>query len=198
MKTTGLPQWVTLPAIFLLTAVIMAGIGKITADLFRQLPSLDAYRDDLLGSITGSVSFAVLSWLRAPSVVWGVLAAAALLILGGRRSTVLYGIPLSAMVAALLLETTTAGISWSPYYKIQLKPSPTATRTENPYILVSNRSATDYRRPPITEAHLHRLLQRLGGVHATQLRIDRVLDEPTSPPTRCGSCGCSAFPPRPR
>jgi hypothetical protein len=35
----------------------------------------------------------------------------------------------------------------------------------------------DYRKPPITEAHLHRLLQQLGGVHATQLRVDRVLDE---------------------
>ncbi|MFI6007534.1 spermidine synthase [Streptomyces sp. NPDC051243] len=129
VKTTGLPQWVTLPAIFLLTAVIMAGIGKITADLFRRLPSLDAYRYDLLGSIAGSVSFAVLSWLRAPSVVWGVLAAAALLVLGGRRNTLLYGIPLTAMVAALFLETTTTGVSWSPYYKIQLKPSPSASRT---------------------------------------------------------------------
>lgn len=129
VKTTGLPQWVTLPAIFLLTAVIMAGIGKITADLFRQLPSLDAYRYDLLGSITGSVSFAVLSWLRAPSVVWGVLAAVALLIIGGRRNTLFYGVPLAAMVAALFLESTTAGISWSPYYKIELKSSPTTTRT---------------------------------------------------------------------
>ncbi|WP_244204303.1 spermidine synthase [Streptomyces africanus] len=129
VKTTGLPEWVTLPAIFLLTAVIMAGIGKITADLFRQLPSLDAYRYDLLGSITGSLSFAVLSWLRAPSVVWGVLAAVALLVLGGRRNTLRYGIPLTAMVAPLLLETTTSGISWSPYYKIELEPSPTTTRT---------------------------------------------------------------------
>ncbi|KUO02623.1 spermidine synthase [Streptomyces caeruleatus] len=129
VKTTGLPQWVTLPAIFLLTAVIMAGIGKITADLFRQLPSLDAYRYDLIGSITGSVSFAALSWLRAPSVVWGILAAVALLVLGGRRNTLLYGIPLTAMVAALFLESTAAGVSWSPYYKIELKASPTATRT---------------------------------------------------------------------
>ncbi|MGA5143084.1 spermidine synthase [Streptomyces azureus] len=129
VRTTGLPEWVTLPAIFLLTAVIMAGIGKITADLFRLLPSLDAYRYDLLGSITGSLSFAVLSWLRAPSVVWGLLAAAALLVLGGRRNTLRYGIPVAAMIAALFLETTTSGISWSPYYKIELKPSPTTTRT---------------------------------------------------------------------
>ncbi|MFC8140852.1 spermidine synthase [Streptomyces paradoxus] len=131
VKTTGLPEWVTLPVIFLLTAVIMAGIGKITADLFRRLPSLDAYRYDLLGSLTGSVSFAVLSWLRAPSVVWGVLAAVALLILGGRRNTLLYGIPLAVMVAVLFVETTTAGILWSPYYKIQLKTSPTSTRTHH-------------------------------------------------------------------
>jgi SAM-dependent methyltransferase len=120
VKTTGLPEWVTLPAVFLLTAVIMTAIGKITADFFRRLPSLDAYRYDLLGSLTGSVSFALLSWLRAPSVVWGVLAAAALLVLGGRRNTLRYGIPLTAMVAALLVETMTTGISWSPYYKIQL------------------------------------------------------------------------------
>ncbi|MFI2206652.1 spermidine synthase [Streptomyces sp. NPDC020192] len=135
VKTTGFPEWVTLPAIFLLTAVIMAAIGKIAADLFRRLPSLDAYRYDLLGSITGSVSFALLSWLRAPSVVWGVLAAAALLILGGRRSTLRYGIPLTAMVAALFVETTTAGISWSPYYKIQLMP---VTSTTGGYRISAN------------------------------------------------------------
>jgi hypothetical protein len=112
-ETTGLPEWVTLPAVFLLTAVTMAGIGQITADLFRLLPSLDADRYDLLGSITGSLSFAVLSWLRAPSIVWGVLAAAAVLVLGGRRNTLRYGIPLTAMVAALFLETT-SGISGRP------------------------------------------------------------------------------------
>lgn len=117
---TGLPAWVTLPALFLLTALIMTAIGKITADLFRQLPSLDAYRYDLLGSLAGSVSFALLSWLRAPSVVWGVLAALAMLALGGRRNTVLYTIPLAAMVAALTLESMTPGVFWSPYYKIQV------------------------------------------------------------------------------
>ncbi|MFC9299103.1 spermidine synthase [Streptomyces sp. NPDC057011] len=120
VRTTGFPEWVTLPAIFLLTAVIMTAIGKITADLFRRLRPLDAYRYDLLGSLTGSVSFALLSWLRAPSVVWGVVAAAALLVLGGRRNILRYAIPLAAMVAALFAETTTAGVSWSPYYKVQL------------------------------------------------------------------------------
>ncbi|NBM20373.1 spermidine synthase [Streptomyces sp. GC420] len=121
VKTTGLPEWVTLPAIFLLVAVVMAAIGKITADLFRQLPSLEAYRYDLLGSLTGSVAFALLSWASAPSVVWGVIAAAAMLVLGGFGNSVRYGIPLAAMVAALALESMAPGILWSPYYKLEVK-----------------------------------------------------------------------------
>ncbi|MEV0375686.1 hypothetical protein AB0I10_39085 [Streptomyces sp. NPDC050636] len=50
-------------------------------------------------------------------------------------------------------------------------------RTQNPHLLLSQQTAADYRKPPITEAHLHRLLQQLGDVHATRLRVDRVLDE---------------------
>lgn len=128
VKTTGLPQWVTLPILFGLTALIMTAIGKMTADLFRRLPSLEAYRYDLLGSLTGSVSFALLSWLRAPSVVWGAVAAVALLVLGGRRNTVRYTAPLGVMVAVLALESVAGGISWSPYYKIEVKRSTSASR----------------------------------------------------------------------
>ncbi|MER6139675.1 spermidine synthase [Streptomyces sparsogenes] len=128
VKTTGLPQWVTLPILFGLAALIMTAIGKMTADLFRQLPSLEAYRYDLLGSLCGSLSFAALSWLRAPSVVWGVLAAAALLVLGGRRNTVRYAVPLAVMVTALTLESMASGISWSPYYKIEVKRPTTGSR----------------------------------------------------------------------
>lgn len=49
-------------------------------------------------------------------------------------------------------------------------------RTRNPFLLVSTQTAADVRNPPITEVNLHRHLSRLG-VHATQLRTDRVLDE---------------------
>jgi len=129
VKTTGLPEWVTLPVLFLLTAVIMAALGKTTAGLFRRLPSLDAYRFDLLGSIGGSVAFALLSLLRAPSVAWGALAGAALLVLGGRRGLVRHAVPVAAMVAVLALESTAGGISWSPYYKIQVSRPPAGTST---------------------------------------------------------------------
>ncbi|MFK4264419.1 spermidine synthase [Streptomyces milbemycinicus] len=128
VKTTGMPQWVTLPILFGLVALIMTAIGKMTADLFRQLPSLDAYRYDLLGSLAGSLSFAALSWLRAPSVVWGAIAAVALLVLGGRHNTVRYAVPLAVVVAALTLESLASGISWSPYYKIELKRATSGSR----------------------------------------------------------------------
>lgn len=70
-----------------------------------------------------------------------------------------------------------------------------ATNPE-PHLLLSQQTTADYRKPPIAEAHLHRLLQRLGGVHATQLRVDRVLTKPTRPPTLSTSCGCSVCPAR--
>ncbi|MEV6653992.1 spermidine synthase [Streptomyces sp. NPDC051219] len=128
VRTTGLPEWVTLPALFLLVAVVMAAIGKITADLFRRLPSLEAYRYDLVGALSGSVAFAVLSWLSAPSVVWGVIAAAALLVLGGRRNLFRYTVPLAAMVTALLLESLGPGVWWSPYYKLEVTRAASGTR----------------------------------------------------------------------
>ncbi|MEV0223511.1 spermidine synthase [Streptomyces sp. NPDC050704] len=124
VKTTGLPEWVTLPVLFLLAAVVMTAIGKITADLFRQLPSLEAYQYDLLGALTGSVAFALLSWLSAPSVAWGVIAGLAMLVLGGRHNSVRYAVPLTAMVAVLAFESAAPGISWSPYYKIEVKRPP--------------------------------------------------------------------------
>lgn len=131
VKTTGLPEWVTLPVLFLLAAVVMAAIGKITADLFRQLPSLEAYRYDLLGALTGSVAFALLSWLSAPSVAWGVIAGLAMLVLGGRRNGVRYAVPLTAMVAVLAFESAAQGVSWSPYYKIEVKRPPVGSSTRD-------------------------------------------------------------------
>jgi hypothetical protein len=132
---SGLPEWVTLPCLFLLTALSMTSIGKITADLFRRLPSLDAYRFDLLGSLCGSVSFAVLSLLRAPSVAWGAIVAVAMLVLGGRRNSFRYAVPLAAIVVALARESLTPGISWSPYYKIEVIER---SATQHTYQIIAN------------------------------------------------------------
>ena len=56
LSTSGPPIWVTLPVIFLAVAAIMAGPGELVADCFSQLPRLDAYRYDLIGSLIGIVA----------------------------------------------------------------------------------------------------------------------------------------------
>ncbi len=128
VKPTGLPIWVTLPVLFGLTAVTMAGIGRIVADLFGQLPSLDAYRYDLIGSLLGTVAFTGLSFLRAPSMAWGLVAVAALLVLRGRVADVRYALPACIVVAVLTVESLGTGVSWSPYYKITTRAARSAQR----------------------------------------------------------------------
>src|SRR6478736_3929341 len=62
LSTTGPPIWVTLPIIFGSVAAIMAGPGELTAICFTQLPRLDAYRYDLLGSLAGVLAFTLCSF----------------------------------------------------------------------------------------------------------------------------------------
>ena len=118
LATSGPPVWVTLPVLFVAVAVVMAGPGELVAACFPQLERLDAYRWDLVGSLTGIAAFTVLSFLRAPSVVWGIVVAVLSVALLGPRPAVLTTAALVALVALLLLETLTPGVSWSPYYKV--------------------------------------------------------------------------------
>src|SRR5918912_1556744 len=75
LSTTGPPVWVTLPAVFLGVAVVMAGPGELDAACFPLLERLEAYRYDLLRSLGGIAGFTLLSFLRAPSVAWGAVVA---------------------------------------------------------------------------------------------------------------------------
>src|SRR4029077_10651631 len=77
-----------------------------------------SYRWDLIGSLMGIGSFTLMSFLRAPSVVWGIVVTVAFVVLIGKWQRYLAAVAGLAMVAALLVETMSPGISWSPYYKI--------------------------------------------------------------------------------
>ncbi len=118
LKTTGPPAWLMLPIVFLVVAAILAGPAEAVGRCFAQLPPLTSYRWDLVGSLCGIVGFSVLSVLQAPSYVWGTVAGLALVVLVGgwqRWLALLAGV---AVVATLVVESTTAGVSWSPYYKV--------------------------------------------------------------------------------
>jgi len=119
LHTTGPSPQVILPLVFLGVAVVMAGPGELVARCFTQLPRLDAYRLDLLGSLIGIAAFTVVSLLRAPSVVWGaVVAVLSLVLLWRPRRVALLVLSGAALVAMLTAESLTPGVSWSPYYKV--------------------------------------------------------------------------------
>ena len=118
LHTTGPPAWLILPLVFLLVAGILVGPAEVVGRCFAELAPLTAYRWDLIGSLLGILLFTALSLVWAPSVVWGVLVAVAFTVLVGGRFRALAALAGIVVVGALLLETTTPGVSWSPYYKV--------------------------------------------------------------------------------
>jgi len=117
---SGLPPWLTLPALFLGVAAVMALIGEGVARTFRRFPPLDAYRLDILGSLAGIMAFSVLSFLGAPPLAWGAVVAVALALLVDRRNHI-WQLPVLAIMLTLLgIESAVPTDSWSPYYKIRL------------------------------------------------------------------------------
>jgi SAM-dependent methyltransferase len=122
LDASGPPLWVALPVIFLAIAAIMAGPGELVAECFHQLPRLDAYRFDLIGSLIGIAAFTGLAFAGAPSAVWGLVVGGLFLVLLGppaRGIAIATGV---GLVALLYGESTLAGddlsVTWSPYYKI--------------------------------------------------------------------------------
>ncbi|MGH2736454.1 MAG: spermidine synthase, partial [Actinomycetota bacterium] len=124
-EATGLPTWVTLPVIFAASATVLATIAQGVARTFARFEPLDAYRLDVIGSIAGIVAFTFLSFLRAPPVVWGVVAALTLAAL--TRLDLLRAGALVGLVALLAWESLAPDTSWSPYYKITTEPSGVGT-----------------------------------------------------------------------
>ena len=77
----ALPQWVSLPIVFLGVAAVMTVIAERVGRLFSAFAPLDAYRLDVLGSIAGIVAFSALSFADAGPFVWILVAVAVLVFL---------------------------------------------------------------------------------------------------------------------
>jgi hypothetical protein len=118
-RTTGLPPWLMLPAIFATVALVMALIAEGVARTFAEFDALEAYRLDITGSICGIVAFSALSFLWAPPVAWGAVAALLFVVLlWGRRLWILQWVAVIGLVLMLGRESLVPGFSWSPYYKV--------------------------------------------------------------------------------
>jgi hypothetical protein len=118
LDPSGPPAWIVLPAVFVIVAALLVGPAEVVGRCFGQLKPLTSYRWDLVGSLLGIGMFVLLSFLRAPSVVWGTIAAVALVVLNWPGLKMVTAISGAGLVLVLLAESMTPGVSWSPYYKV--------------------------------------------------------------------------------
>ena len=118
LQTSGPPAWLALPIVFVGVSIVMTGPAEVVGRCFSRLAPLTAYRYDLIGSLLGIGLFTLLSFLSAPSVAWGAIVAAAFVVLVGGWMRWIAVVAGAAVTVALLLESLTAGVSWSPYYKV--------------------------------------------------------------------------------
>jgi hypothetical protein len=119
LRTSGPPIWLTLPAVFVSVAAVLAGPGEIVGACFRNLPRLTAYRLDLIGSLIGITTFTALAFLDAPPLVWFSIIAVLYALLLGRPAAATSVALLLAMIAMFAYPLGhDKGVFWSPYYKV--------------------------------------------------------------------------------
>lgn len=128
ISTVGPPPWVVLPLMFMAVAFVMAGPGELVGSCFKELPRLEAYRWDLIGSLTGIATFTAISFLRSPPIVWGVLVVVVLWALFYRAPFMMAAASI-VLLTVLVLESVASGASWSPYYKMNTEQAATAAGT---------------------------------------------------------------------
>jgi hypothetical protein len=114
----ALPQPVSLGAVFLLVAAVMAGLGQGTARLFVRFRPLQAYRYDIIGSLAGIAAFTLLSFLDQPPGTWGCIACAGLLVVIAPRIRWWQVLAVAGVATLLLLESVVPAQEWSPYNKL--------------------------------------------------------------------------------
>ena len=119
---SGLPIWVTLPAIFVVVAAVMMTVGEGVGRTFVEFEPLRAYRLDIMGSSAGIAAFSLLSFGDVPPVGWALIVGILMLLLlapGIRRFQL---ISVAVLVLTLGIESVLPLESWSPYYRITLAP----------------------------------------------------------------------------
>jgi hypothetical protein len=150
-----IPREVVLLILFTAVAGVMACIGDGVARTFGRFEPLEAYRLDLIGSVCGIAGFTALSFVGARPLIWGLIAAAVLLLTlplrprlgmqGLRRwgTLVLAVVGLLMLVGPLVPRPATATSSGRPITR-----SPTRSTTRAASAPTSTRAPTGTRSPP--------------------------------------------------
>ncbi len=141
--TRTLPPELTLALVFIGVAAVLVGPAVMVAQCFFDLPRLDAYRYDLIGSLIGTVLFAIMSFFGAPPMVWALVITAVTVALLPMRPFRKSWATIAGLLAFVVMLSigTFAGDIWSPYYKIQTLDQSGTDSKGNPYtatIVIAN------------------------------------------------------------
>jgi SAM-dependent methyltransferase len=119
-----------------LIALLFVGLGQCLGRAFDAIPNrISAYATNIAGSLAGIVAFSLVSYARAPPVVWFALALVPAL--GFFRRLV--WLQAAGLAAVLLVVARVPGLDdkvaervfWSPYYKVVYLPELRRIDTNN-------------------------------------------------------------------
>ncbi len=115
-----------LPLLFIIVAALFATLAQRMGREMAVLPPLQGYTVNIIGSLAGVITFAVISWLQLPPGVWFAVGfgTALPLILAAEPGRAAPGTPAVAAnvlllgASLVLIHVMARGALWSPYYKI--------------------------------------------------------------------------------
>ena len=116
----ALPMWLELSIVFLGVTFAMGCIAEGVARLFTRFEPLEAYRLDILGSLSGIIVFSLLAFLRTGPWTWGVLIGGGLLLLAPRGGDRKRYVAAALAVIAFALGSLSPHDTWSPYYRVSV------------------------------------------------------------------------------
>lgn len=122
-KTGADANFLVLPALVGLTALLIASLAVPLGGLLKAMPPLRAYRWDIGGSLAGIAAFTLLSALSTPPIVWFTVLAI-LLALGGLAAGITRWSAVTALTVGFTLVAVVLAMKpdqfWSPYYRIDV------------------------------------------------------------------------------
>jgi SAM-dependent methyltransferase len=114
---------VAVPVIFLFTALPFVFLGQRLARGLGKMAPLRGYTLNLLGSLAGTIAFAVLSSrLVRPSIWFALCGLLAIALLLNRPAAALLA-AVATLILTLMVQDQAARFLWSPYYKIEVSPA---------------------------------------------------------------------------
>lgn len=157
------PMWMVAGTFFALIALTFVGLGQVMGRAFDAIPNrVAAYTVDICGSLTGIVTFGLMSYLQVSPVVWFAVVLLLTLRFAG------WGSPLQVISAAFALGFAWAGahglqlqgeVVWSPYYKISYEAKGRSILTNG----IGHQQMVDLRETGIAYLLPHLLNRGAGG-----------------------------------